>query len=136
MHGDLAERFENEVLHNPNEEERGSMMAVMNILCGHIEMECAYTMYRKDQDECEDKCQHQFWNEGDDDYVYPCYFSDDHWEDDDHWDDDHWEDDDHSDGHLWEMIMRENRVCFVFESSYNSIFQILVPRSQMDSLQL
>ena len=136
MHGDLKERFENEVLHNPNEEERGGMMSVMNIQCGHVELECTYTLYRLDHDECQEKCQDQSWHEGFDHYVDPCDFILESFPEnlnDDHWDDDHWDDNDHWDGHskedLWGMIMDDNRVCFVFDSCYNPKFQILVPRS-------
>ena len=141
-------------------------MALMNVMCGHVEIDCAYSMFNLgsswDYFCRHEHCDGQTWHDGYDNYYDPCDYAGDHWdgnghwladhedddqEDDDHWDDDHWEDDhwddddhweddDHSDGHLWEMIMRDNRVCFVFDSCYNPKFQILVPRSQMDSLQL
>ena len=40
--GDLSYQFEHEVINQPQSEERDSMMAVMNIMCGHIEFDCAY----------------------------------------------------------------------------------------------
>ena len=130
IHGDLKERFENEVINNHDSEERDYMMATMNVMCGNIPIECAYAMERQDHDGCFHYCDHWLWNHGHDEWEEACHviqedddhWNDDHW-DDDHWDDDHWEDDDHSDDEdspfiLWEIIMRDNRVCFVFESRY------------------
>ena len=54
MHGDLKERFENEVIHNPDGDERASYMSTMNIMCGHVEIECAYTMFHLGH-ECHEK---------------------------------------------------------------------------------
>ena len=125
MYGDLKERFEDEVINNDwNEDERAELMTSMNIMCGNVEIDCAYSLYHGivSHQWCHDSmvCDGQVWNNGFDDWMGPC---------------DLIEDEDHS-YDLWEIIMRDNRVCFVFESCYNPKFQILVPRSQMDSLQL
>ena len=45
MHGDLKELYEYQVLDAPDGEGRDSMMSVMNIVCGNIEMECAYAAF-------------------------------------------------------------------------------------------
>ena len=40
-YGDLRERYENEVIYD-NHEERVSFLTVVNIICGNVEVECAY----------------------------------------------------------------------------------------------
>ena len=45
MHGDLKEFYEYEVIDAPDDEDRESMMSVMNIMCGNIEIECAYAAF-------------------------------------------------------------------------------------------
>ena len=45
MNGDLKEFYEYTVLDAPDGEGRESMMSVMNIVCGNIEMECAYAAF-------------------------------------------------------------------------------------------
>ena len=42
MRGDLKELYQREVLDAPDGEEREKMMSVMNIMCGNIEIDCAY----------------------------------------------------------------------------------------------
>ena len=45
MHGNLKEVYEREVLDAPDGEEREKMMSVMNIMCGNIEIDCAYAAF-------------------------------------------------------------------------------------------
>ena len=40
-YGDLRERYENEVIYG-NHEERVSFITVVNIICGNVEVDCAY----------------------------------------------------------------------------------------------
>ena len=40
-YGDLRERYENEVIYD-NHEERVSFLTVVNIICGNVDVECAY----------------------------------------------------------------------------------------------
>ena len=46
--GDLRELYEREVLGAPDGEEREKMMSVMNIMCGNIEIDCAYAAFDHD----------------------------------------------------------------------------------------
>ena len=45
MRGDLKDDYEREVLDAPDGEEREKMMSVMNIMCGNIEIDCAYAAF-------------------------------------------------------------------------------------------
>ena len=45
MHGDLTALYQREVLDAPDGEEREKMMSVMNIMCGNIEIDCAYAAF-------------------------------------------------------------------------------------------
>ena len=105
MHGDLQERFEDEVINNPNPEERDGMMAAMNILCGHVEMECTYVMYYQKHEECNEICDGQLWYDGHADWFRACDILEDG---QDHWDHDHEEGPD-----LWTTIFEEHhtKVC-------------------------
>ncbi len=42
LSGDLRDQFEKEVIKSPESDEHTSMMAMMNIMCGNITMDCAY----------------------------------------------------------------------------------------------
>ena len=130
IHGDLKERFENEVIHNHDLEERDYMMATMNVICGNIPIDCAYAMERQDHDGCFHYCDHWYWHHGYDEWEEACHViqeDNDHW-DDDHWDDDHWDgdhwDDDHGEGPLalWNTLMETSvdEVSFAFESYFES----------------
>ena len=92
---------------------------------GHVEIECAYTMFHLSH-ACHEKCHGQYWHDGYDNYYDPCDYVDNHWDGNDHWDDDHWDDDrwdddhwddDHNDENpliLWGIVMADNKVCFAF----------------------
>ena len=43
-YGDLRERYENEVIYDYHEE-RDSFLTAVNIICGNVEVECAYAAY-------------------------------------------------------------------------------------------
>ena len=45
MHGDLKEFYEYQVIDAPDGEDREAMMSVMNIMCGNVEIECAYAAF-------------------------------------------------------------------------------------------
>ena len=49
MHGDLKELYESQVLDAPDFGEEGDqrayMMSLMNVMCGNIEIECAYAAF-------------------------------------------------------------------------------------------
>ena len=45
MRGDLTDLYQREVLDAPDGEEREKMMSVMNIMCGNIEIDCAYAAF-------------------------------------------------------------------------------------------
>ena len=49
MHGDLKDLYEYQVLDAPDFGEEGdqrrAMMSVMNIMCGNMEIECAYAAF-------------------------------------------------------------------------------------------
>ena len=45
MRGDLKELYEREVLDAPDGEEREKMMSLMNIMCGNIEIDCAFAAF-------------------------------------------------------------------------------------------
>ena len=45
MHGDLTDLYQREVLDAPDGEDREKMMSVMNIMCGNIEIDCAYAAF-------------------------------------------------------------------------------------------
>jgi len=93
MHGDLKEFYEYEVIDAPDDEDRESMMSVMNIMCGNIEIECAYAAFHHwdsvrngrnifeklaeavetpELKECRQKCKGQMWDLAFDDMVNPC----------------------------------------------------------------
>ena len=45
MHGDLKTLYEREVLDAHDGEQRDKMMGAMNVMCGNVEIECAYAMF-------------------------------------------------------------------------------------------
>ena len=45
MRGDLKELYEREVLDAPDGKEREKTMSLMNIMCGNIEIDCAYAAF-------------------------------------------------------------------------------------------
>ena len=45
MHGDLKDDYEKEVLDARDGEVRDRMMGVMNVMCGNVEIDCAYTLF-------------------------------------------------------------------------------------------
>ncbi len=45
MHGDLRAKFEREIINMPASDERDLEMGLMNILCGNVEMQCAYAAF-------------------------------------------------------------------------------------------
>ena len=45
MHGDLKDDYEKEVLDARDGEVRDKMMGVMNVMCGNVEIECAYALF-------------------------------------------------------------------------------------------
>ena len=45
MRGDLTDLYQREVLDAPDGEDREKMMSVMNIMCGNIEIDCAYAAF-------------------------------------------------------------------------------------------
>ena len=46
MHGDLRDWYEDNVLTAPEyDETRIEMLSFVNIVCGNVEMECAYAAY-------------------------------------------------------------------------------------------
>ena len=128
MHGDLQQKYHDEVIHAPKNSTAIHIMVLKNAMCGSIETECAYALmsyYNKgsmDENGCRDRCPDE-WDAGLDDWQDPCQvrdwddhddFDHDHpweednpWDDDDHpWDeDDHWDnwdEDDHWDDHHWD----------------------------------
>merc|ERR1711917_158719 len=97
MHGDLKELYEYQVLDAPDFGEEGdqrrAMMSVMNIMCGNMEIECAYAAFEfwdsvrdgrnifeklaeavesPEMTKCREKCKGQMWDKGFDDMVKPC----------------------------------------------------------------
>ena len=42
IEGDLREAYEHLVINAPNSDDRDKMMAVVNVMCGNVEIECAY----------------------------------------------------------------------------------------------
>ena len=42
IEGDLRETYEHLVINAPNSDDRDKMMAVVNVMCGNVEIECAY----------------------------------------------------------------------------------------------
>ena len=142
LHGDLQQSFEDEIVHDQSRLDWFAFMSTMNVMCGNVDIECAYTMYWK-SDECHEKCNGQHWYDGYDNYYDACDFIENHWEppqwedddhwdddhwDDDHWDDDHWDDDHWDDDHregplaLWNILMETSvdGVSFAFQSRYES----------------
>ena len=106
-HGDLRQKYEDEVIHAPPEDDKGHIMAIKNIMCGHITIDCAfaaghYWNWEISEDECYDQCHDQYWDTSlYDDWQSPCEGRD--WEDDDDWDHgDHWDHDDHWEN-TWDM---------------------------------
>jgi len=96
-YGDLRELYQNEVLNAPETGDRAgdrhSMMSLMNVMCGNMELECAYAAYEHwetvkdgrnifeklaeavetpEKKECLEKCEGQEWDKGIDDMVEPC----------------------------------------------------------------
>ena len=115
MHGDLNRPFEDQLIHNPWADDRFGLMSTMNILCGHVEIECAYTMSYK-SDECHDQCNGQNWNDGLDNYYEACDFIENHWVHEDNWgDEQHWGND------LWTMLFEDNKVCCPLDSYINKV---------------
>merc|ERR1719394_127424 len=111
-YGDLKELFEQQV----NQYNDESMLALMNVMCGNVEIQCVYAIHfyhsnGGDQQRCFENCRGQSWDAGHDNYVEPCddNFSGIWWEDDDHRDE--WEDD--SEGNsptaLWQPLMENNK---------------------------
>ena len=84
MHGDLRDWYEDNVLSAPEDDEtRIEMLSLVNIVCGNVEMECAYAAYHfwkseidggniLQQKVCAEECKDQAWDQGFDDYVNPC----------------------------------------------------------------
>ena len=46
MHGDLRDDYERLVLGARDGDDREAMMSVMNVMCGNIELECAYAAFK------------------------------------------------------------------------------------------
>jgi len=97
MHGDLKELYESQVLDAPDFGEEGDqrayMMSLMNVMCGNIEIECAYAAFdlwdgvrdgrnifeklaeaveTPEMKKCREKCKGQMWDKAFDDMVNPC----------------------------------------------------------------
>ena len=45
MKGDLTELYRTQVIDAPDSKDREAMMSVMNVMCGNIEIECAYAAF-------------------------------------------------------------------------------------------
>ena len=45
MHDDLRELYRTQVIDAPDSKDREAMMSVMNVMCGNIEIECAYAAF-------------------------------------------------------------------------------------------
>ena len=45
MHGDFKEEYEKEVLDARDGEVRDKMMGIVNVICGNVEIECAYALF-------------------------------------------------------------------------------------------
>merc|ERR1712147_97751 len=93
LSGDLRDQFEKEVINSPESDDRTSMMAVMNIMCGNVTMDCAYAaqahwdqvkgarnvfedlaeaVETEEKQTCLEQCDGQMWNEGHNNFVEPC----------------------------------------------------------------
>jgi len=97
MHGDLKELYEYQVLDAKDFGEEGDqrrgMMSLMNVMCGNMEIECAYAAFEfwdsvrdgrnifeklaeavesPEMKKCREKCKGQMWDKGFDDMVKPC----------------------------------------------------------------
>ena len=87
-------------------------MALMNVMCGNVDIQCAYASYkysvgRAEEYECREMCKGQDWFLGFDDYIHPCDSDDDH------------PDDEYS--FLNTLLTRAvDNVSFEFESCYKS----------------
>ena len=46
IHGDLREMYEQLVILAPESEERDFWMGIMNVMCGNVELECAYAVLK------------------------------------------------------------------------------------------
>ena len=44
IEGDLRETYEQLVINAPESEERDHMMGLMNVMCGNVDIECAYAV--------------------------------------------------------------------------------------------
>ena len=45
MHGDLQDKYDNEVQHAPLETDASHMMVIKNLMCGTISLDCAASLY-------------------------------------------------------------------------------------------
>ena len=45
MYGDLRKLYQEQVLNAPDSDDREAMMSVMNVVCGNMELECAYAAW-------------------------------------------------------------------------------------------
>ena len=45
MYGDLRKIYQEQVLNAPDSDDREGMMSVKNVVCGNIELECAYAAW-------------------------------------------------------------------------------------------
>ena len=111
MYGDLKDVFEREVIHNQHEEENHGTMALMNVMCGNVDIDCAYatgrySVGRAEEHECREMCEGQHWAIGFDDYIDPCDGNDDH----------------HEENMLWNILMSTSvdNVSFALDSYYES----------------
>ena len=76
MHGDLREKYENEVI-DPALSNSKDVMVLMNVMCGNIRMDCAYAAHyywnwQMYEHECLEHCLDQHWDVGFDDLQSPC----------------------------------------------------------------
>ena len=77
MHGDLREKYENEIIINPVNGHSKDVMVLMNVMCGNIRMDCAYANHlylnwQMHEHECHELCLDQYWDVGFDDWQSPC----------------------------------------------------------------
>ena len=118
MHGDLREKYENEVIHNSTDSDSNHIKDIMilkNIMCGNIGPFCAkaimdYWNYKEEAHYCRRECGmdstddwqwNGLWDVGFDDWQDPCTgrdttpivvevsADDDHLDDNDHLEDEH-----------------------------------------------
>jgi len=82
MYGDLKDVFEREVIHNQHEEENHGTMALMNVMCRNVDIDCAYatrrySVGRAEEHECREMCEGQHWAIDFDHHIDPCDHPDD-----------------------------------------------------------